>query len=272
MLIEGVAAVVFDWAGTVVDFGSCAPAQAFVQLFEAEGLALSETQAREPMGLPKRDHIAVLCEQPALRAAWTARFGQPPGPADIDRLYAAYLPLNADRVAEHADLVPGTLAVVGWLRGRGISIGSTTGYGRDIMARLAPAAAQAGFVPDCIVCADDTPQSRPTPLAMYRVFLELGVWPARRVVKVDDTVPGLLEGRHAGAWTVGVLASGSEVGLSHAAWSALDDASRAVRLQRARVRLSAADPDYLISSLDELPGVVETIERRLTAGDRPKFA
>jgi phosphonoacetaldehyde hydrolase len=107
---------------------------------------------------------------------------------------------------------------------------------------------------------------------MYRVFLELGVWPARRVIKVDDTVPGLQEGRHAGTWTVGVLASGNEVGLSHAAWSALDDASRAVRLQRARVRLSAADPDYLISSLDELPGVVETIERRLTAGDRPKFA
>ena len=30
-----------------------------------------------------------------------------------------------------------------------------------------------------------------------------------RVVKVDDTVPGLLEGRHAGCWTVAVTASGN---------------------------------------------------------------
>jgi phosphonoacetaldehyde hydrolase len=32
------------------------------------------------------------------------------------------------------------------------------------------------------------------------------------VVKVDDTVPGLLEGRHADCWTVAVVASGNEMG------------------------------------------------------------
>ena len=30
-------AVVFDWAGTILDFGSCAPMGAFVRLFEKFG-------------------------------------------------------------------------------------------------------------------------------------------------------------------------------------------------------------------------------------------
>ncbi|MCE2657660.1 MAG: phosphonoacetaldehyde hydrolase [Rubrivivax sp.] len=270
MMIEGIAAVVFDWAGTVVDFGSRAPALAFVRLFEAQGIALTEAQAREPMGLPKRDHIAALCRMPAVQQAWLQRFGQPTADADIDRLYEQYLPLNAHTVTEHAELVPGTVEVVQWLRSRGVSVGSNTGYGRELITPLLPLAAAQGFEPDCVICADDVPFSRPSPMALYRAFIELGTWPARRVVKVDDTVPGLLEGRHAGCWTVGVLSSGNEVGLSLAQWQALSADERAVRLQRARVRLSSCDPDYLIPSVADLPGVIEMIERRLIAGDRPK--
>jgi phosphonoacetaldehyde hydrolase len=192
------------------------------------------------------------------------------GLSNIDRLYEQYLPLNAHTVTEHAELVPGTVEVVQWLRSRGVSVGSNTGYGRELITPLLPLAAAQGFEPDCVICADDVPFSRPSPMALYRAFIELGTWPARRVVKVDDTVPGLLEGRHAGCWTVGVLSSGNEVGLSLAQWQALSADERAVRLQRARVRLSSCDPDYLIPSVADLPGVIEMIERRLIAGDRPK--
>ena len=31
-------AVIFDWAGTTVDFGCFAPVQAFVEAFKAEGI------------------------------------------------------------------------------------------------------------------------------------------------------------------------------------------------------------------------------------------
>mgnify|MGYP003343989512 CR=1 FL=1 len=39
-------AVVFDWAGTIVDFGSLAPMGAFVQLFKRHGVAITIEQAR----------------------------------------------------------------------------------------------------------------------------------------------------------------------------------------------------------------------------------
>ncbi|WP_188080093.1 hypothetical protein [Neorhizobium sp. P12A] len=49
---------------------------------------------------------------------------------------------------------------------------------------------------------------------MYKCFLDLGVWPAHAVVKVDDTGVGIDEGVAAGCWTVGVALSGNEAGLT----------------------------------------------------------
>jgi phosphonoacetaldehyde hydrolase len=265
-----VAAVVFDWAGTVVDFGSVAPATAFVALFAQRGVPITVAEARLPMGLPKWDHIDAIARQPRVAQAWReAHSGRAPERADIDALYAQYVPLNRDAVLQHDRLVPGTAETVAALRARGMRIGSTTGYAREILAPLLAPAQQQGFAPDIVVCADDVAQSRPSPLAMYRCFIDLQVWPARRVVKVDDTVPGLLEGRNAGCWTVAVAASGNEVGLALDDWLALDDDARHERLAGAADRLAVARPDYTIASVADLLPVIEAIEHRLAAGDRP---
>src|SRR6185437_12096781 len=57
MNVEKLKAVVFDWAGTVVDFGSFAPMGVFVEAFRQFGVDVTIAQAREPMGRPKWDHI-----------------------------------------------------------------------------------------------------------------------------------------------------------------------------------------------------------------------
>jgi len=61
---------------------------------------------------------------------------------------------------------------------------------------------------------EKTPAGRPAPLMIYKACAELGVWPLSRVVKVDDAEAGVAEGKAAGAFTVGVAASGNAVGLS----------------------------------------------------------
>ncbi|MGH9173422.1 MAG: phosphonoacetaldehyde hydrolase, partial [Vicinamibacterales bacterium] len=55
-------AAIFDWAGTIVDFGSLAPAAVFIEVFKRQGVDLTVEEARGPMGLHKRTHIAVLTE------------------------------------------------------------------------------------------------------------------------------------------------------------------------------------------------------------------
>jgi phosphonoacetaldehyde hydrolase len=264
-----VAAVIFDWAGTVVDFGSLAPLGAFMALFEQHGVAITAAEARGPMGLPKRDHIEAIAKLPRVAQAWQRVHGRLPAHVDIDLLYALYTPINREAVLRHADLVPGTAELVEALRARGVKIGSTTGYSREIIAPLLPVAREQGFAPDNIVCANDVPASRPSPLAIYRCLLELNVWPAHRVVKVDDTVPGLLEGKHAGCWTVAVAASGNEVGLSLEQWRSLPAGEQSHRLSHAMRRLAVARPDFTLPTVADLPAVLELIERRLRDGQRP---
>ncbi len=265
-------AVVFDWAGTVIDFGSHAPMAAFVELFAEEGVAITIEEARAPMGLPKWEHIHALVTAPRVAAAWTQAKGAAPTRADVDRLYARFTPMSARAACAHAGLIPGVAALVADLREAGLRMGSTTGYNRAIMAEVAPIAAAQGFAPDSLVCADDVPVSRPTPLAMYRTFLDLSVWPAYAVVKVDDTVPGLLEGALAGAWTVGVLASGNEAGLRFSEWQAMNEMERAAVRRRVAARLDAARPDDLIDTVADLRGVLAAIEARLERGERPTAA
>ena len=266
---DTLAAVVFDWAGTVVDFGSHAPMGAFVDLFLSQGVVIDIAEARVPMGLPKWDHIQALGRLPRVGAAWQQVHGRAWSDGDVDRLYALFTPMNMAAVPAHAALIDGVPALVQRLRARGLKIGSTTGYNREIMAVLAPLCAAQGFAPDNLVCAGDVPQNRPSPLGMYRCFLDLAVWPAHRVVKVDDTVPGLMEGRHAGCWTVAVVVSGNEMGLTASQWQALTPDAQAARRAVASQALAPAGAHYTVDTVAALPAVLDDIERRMARGERP---
>ena len=265
-------AIVFDWAGTVVDHGSFAPMGAFVRLFAGHGVTLTIEQARGPMGLPKWDHIHALMQLPAVAAQWQAMQGHAPVVADVDALYAEFTPMNAASVREHAALIDGVLPVVAELRARGLAIGSTTGYNREIMAVVAPLAAAQGWQPDNLVCAGDTRIGRPTPVAMYRCLADLAVWPPRTVVKVDDTAPGIAEGAAAGCWCVGVVASGNGVGLTAADWAALPEIVKGAHRSRVGAELRAAGAHALVDTVAELLPVLDDLQARLRAGERPAGA
>lgn len=262
-------AVVFDWAGTIIDFGSCAPMGAFVQLFQQFGVELTIAEARGPMGLAKWDHIKALGTLPRIAAQWQAAQGHVFSDRDVDHLYEVFTPMNAAVVPQFADFIPGALDMVNSLRARGLKIGSTTGYNRPIMEVVTPIAAKGGYVPDNLVCAGDLAAGRPTPLMMYRTFADLGVWPPCTVVKVDDTGVGIEEGLHAGTWTVGLAVSGNAVGLPLAQWQALGAAEQAALRANATAQLKAAGAHFVIDSVADLAPVLAEIEQRLARGERP---
>lgn len=266
---KALTAVVFDWAGTILDFGSCAPMGAFVRLFEKYGITITIDEARGPMGMAKWDHIQALGNLPSVQAQWQARYGHPLTTTDVDELYEVFTPMNAAVVADFADFIPGALETVNTLRAQGLKIGSTTGYNRPIMDIVTPIAAQAGYVPDNLVCAGDLAAGRPSPLMMYRCFADLGVWPASTVVKVDDTGVGLEEGLHAGTWAVGLAVSGNAMGLTLPQWNALSTQEQAERRQAASQKLWDAGAHYVIDTVADLLPVIADIERRLQQGELP---
>lgn len=264
-----VKAVVFDWAGTMIDHGSRAPMGAFVKVLSEFKVPITVAEARRPMGLPKWDHIKALLTEPGIAARWQAAHGAAPTDRDVDRVFEVFVPLNAAVVTDFADVIPGALESIAALRARGVRIGSTTGYTRDIMERLLPVAAEAGLVTDNLVCAGDLKSGRPGPMMMYKCFLDLDVWPAAAVVKVDDTEAGIAEGIASGSWTVGVALSGNATGLSRAEVAGLAPAELARRRASAVRQLARAGAHYVIDSVADLETVIDTIEGRLARGERP---
>ena len=137
------------------------------------------------------------------------------------------------------------------------------------MAPLLPLAADQGYAPDNIVCAGDLVAGRPTPLMLYRTFLDLDVWPAWSVVKVDDTEVGIAEGLNAGCWTVGVALTGNVFGLNAEETAALEADAFARKVDHAYGRLLRAGAHYVVDSVAELPGILDEIEGALARGERP---
>lgn len=262
-------AVILDWAGTMVDHGSLAPLDVFHRAFAQVGVEITEAEARGPMGTPKWRHIQSVGQLPRVSEAWERVHGAPFTDADVDRLHALFLPMTLTAVADRAQLIAGAAEVAAELRRRGLKIGSTTGYDRPTMEALLPLAAEQGYAPDCLVTASDLPQGRPGPLMVYRCFIELEVWPAWATVKVDDTAPGIGEGVSAGCWTVGVATTGSTFGLSAEDAAALPPADFAARREAAAAELRGAGAHYIVDSVRDLPALLDEIECRLAAGERP---
>jgi phosphonoacetaldehyde hydrolase len=264
-----VLAVIFDWAGTVIDFGCMAPVVAFRGAFAEVGLEISEAEARGPMGAAKREHLVQILAMPEVQARWQAWFGEASTEASVDDLYARFLRIDARSTTEHSDLIPGALDAIAALRMRGAKIGSTTGYPREIMERILPLAAAQGYAPDSCVTVSDVARGRPWPDMVQASAAEMGVENPTACVVVDDSPTGLEAARKAGMWAVGISASGNEVGLPLDAWEALDGGQRTARLEIAALRLHESGAHFVVETIADLPAVIEAIEARIAVGERP---
>lgn len=262
-------AVIFDWAGTTVDFGSRAPIHAFQRLLKENGVEITTAEAREPMGTEKREHITRLTQMPRIASAWLEKYGSPVSEADIDRLYTEFVPFQIAAIRERAQLIPGVKEVIQDLQKRAVKIGSNTGYNREMLGALAPIAAQHGYTPDSSVCSEDAPVGRPAPAMSLLNAVQLGVNSVAQCVKVDDTTMGVAEGINAGMWSVGVSISGNESGFDLDEWLMLSADEQAIYRDKATARLSAAGAHYVIDSVADLPTVLAQIEARLANGERP---
>jgi phosphonoacetaldehyde hydrolase len=263
--------LVLDWSGTTADAYVIAPAVVFVEVFMNQGVEISMTEARGPMGLRKDLHIKALTEDPVLRDRWRSIHDRYPDQGDVDKMFADFVPAQVACLPNYTTLLPGVAEVTQRLQKRGIKIGSSTGFLRPMVDVLEKAAKEQGYTPDASVAGDEVEQgARPKPFMVYRNLDLMDVWPIPSVIKVDDTVGGVGEGLNAGCWSVGVARYSNYMNVQ-----SLDEADNMSaeevqsRLEKTRQILLTAGAHYVINSLAEIETVIEDVDARLARGERP---
>ena len=253
-------AVIFDWAGTTVDYGCFAPVQAFVEAFRQFGIEVTMDETRKPMGMLKRDHIRTMLGMERIAAEWQKVVGHPANMEDVEAVYAQFEPKLFSILHQFASPKPYVIEAVAALREMGLKIGSTTGYTDAMMAVVVPEAEKQGYRPDCWFSPDSTDgKGRPYPYMMFENMKTLGVTDVKRVVKVGDTVSDIKEGVAAGAWSVGVTEGSSELGLSQAEYEALSEEEKEATCRKAEETFRKAGAHFVIRNLSELPGLIRSL-------------
>ena len=261
---EQVRLVIFDWAGTVVDYGCVAPAVVFQKTFENWKITLTKEEILKPMGMEKKDHIRELLRLEHVTKKWRESMGSDWTEYDVDVMYQTFEKMLADIVADYSKVMPGVKETVDILRKQGIVIGSTTGYTAEIMEKVTARAAAEGYTPDYIVTPDVVGSGRPGPFMVYENMRKSNVYPSSCVVKVGDTTMDILEGVSAGVWTVGILEGSSQVGLSYEEEQVISPSEKENRMKKAEEIYRNAGADFVIKDITKLPEVIEEINRRLS--------
>ncbi|RMF92529.1 MAG: phosphonoacetaldehyde hydrolase [Nitrospinota bacterium] len=262
-------AVILDWAGTTMDYGCYAPAVVFIEVYRRKGVNITMEQARRPMGAHKKVHIREISRIEEVAEEWKKVHGRAVTEEDVEAMFQDFVPLQLACLADYADLIPGTLEAVADFRQRGLKIGSTTGYTREMMEVLLKEAKRQGYEPDSSVCATDVPAGRPHPWMCLQNAMNLQLYPMEAFVKVGDTLPDIEEGLNAGMWTIGLAKTGNELGLNEKEIAALDPAELQKKLERAYKRMHQAGAHYVVDSIADVPPLLDEINARLAQGERP---
>ena len=253
--------VVFDWAGTTVDYGSAAPGRVFEKVFKEAGITLTREEINGPMGMEKKDHIRALLSLPRTGRQWKQACGRDWTEEDVETLYQRFEKTLFEIVGEYSVPIDGVVETVSTLRRQGLRIGSTTGYTSQMMEQVIPAAEALGYHADCVVTPDVTGSGRPGPFMLFECMRRMNVYPPCTVVKVGDTAVDMKEGKNAGAWSVGILTGSNLLGLTEEEAGAMEPAELERRRQEAAEKYRQAGADLVIGSIRELPEAVRQINQ-----------
>ncbi|MGL5351757.1 MAG: phosphonoacetaldehyde hydrolase, partial [Clostridium sp.] len=219
----------------------------------------------EPMGLLKIDHTRALLEMKSVKDRFYELYSRYPNEDDVKALYKKFEPILFENLKDYVELNPYVKEVVEEIKSRGIKIGSTTGYTKEMMDIIIPIAREKGYEPECCICSDELGYGRPYPYMIYENARRLNIYPLNTIIKVGDTVVDMKEGVNAGCINVGIILGSSELGLTYDEVKAMDEEELIVKMDKVRKVLLDAGADYVIYDMRELVDVIEDINKKLEA-------
>lgn len=255
--IEG---IIFDWAGTTVDFGCFAPINVFIDIFKNAGIDVTMEEARKPMGMLKIDHIRTMLEMNRIKELWRGTYGREFTDEDVEKLHSKFEKTLLKSLSKYTEPIPEVLDAIKYLRENNIKIGSTTGYTNSMMDIVTNGAKEKGYEPDFWITADSTDSfGRPYPYMIFRNLEELKISSVLNAIKIGDTESDIKEGKNAGVWTVGVVIGSSTMGLSYEEFKSLSHVEKERLIQETENKFLEWGADFTIRSMGEIGELIEKI-------------
>lgn len=254
-------AIIFDWAGTTVDYGSLAPVIAFKTAFQQAGIDISDQEIRRDMGISKWDHIGKILEISNISQQWEDKYNHLPNMDDREKLYQDFQVCLMDYLKKSTELKPYTLEMVKYLKENGIRYATTTGYTPEMMRVVKDKALELGYHPEIVLTAADVDgQGRPSPKMIQKIMSELEITCPSEVVKVGDTLIDIEEGKNAGVRTIGIVEGSSLMGLSEDEFNKLSELEKDEIRENVVEQFSDVGADMTIDNLSELPIAINYLE------------
>lgn len=253
-------AVIFDWAGTTVDYGCFAPVQTFMEVFRAYGLNPTMEETRKPMGMLKIDHIRTMLNMDRLNEEFIKKHNRNFNEDDVKIMHDRFSDMILKVLDKHSDVKPYVLETVEELRKMNIKIGSTTGYTDKMMKIVTDSAKKQGYEPDIWFSPDSTNGiGRPYPYMIFKNIEELKIQSVNEVIKVGDTVSDILEGKNAGVISVGIIEGSSEMGLTMEEYNNLSQNDKKKEIERVKRSYKNAGADYIINDIRGIIDIINTL-------------
>lgn len=256
---------IFDLGGTIVDKYSLSPLLSLANAFGLRRITIPNHIISKDIGKTKIDHIVSLCKEPIVEGQFHRTYGRHISYTDIDNIFDDFNKLQVDYMTEHLDIIPQTRDIIKYLDDKSIRTGITTGFNREQMDIAINRLKLDGIVFGSSVSSSCIPNaSRPNPDMIQRNMELLDIHDPKQVIKIDDTEIGIQEGINSGCYTVGVarwsinmnVYSQGEICFLDKSGDLDRDSILHNKLEESREKLRKAGADYVIDTLDKLPGII----------------
>lgn len=249
--------VVLDGPGTLFDFGGVQSRHALLAVLAQHQLTPTVEAIAECLGLAGRDaipHLLAGLNQPLERAAKMI--------ADLDIAQRSVL-------EDLAQPVPHAEKAVEHLRQNGTAVIVSTCLSDVESDELLDYLGDEGIDPTGLVSAEDVASGAPAPWFIYRAMEKANVYPASLVMVIADTPDQVLAAVNAGVWAVGITSSSAALGMNRDEFATLSEDEREASLDPVRNLFLEVGAHAVIDSMDEVPQLLEEINKLVASGDRP---
>ena len=258
---EKIKGVILDWAGVTIDFGCFAQATVLMEVFKKQGIDITAKEARDAMGLGKKDHIKAILNMKRIENLWKKKHGRKFTDKNVDELHDEFDSELMSILPNYTYLIDGVSEVVKTLKKNKIKIGSTSSYTKDVLEMVVRDTEIKGYSPDFVASVDDAGHGCPYPYMIFKNMQELSLPSVKSVIKLSSTADGIKEGVNAGVISVGVIAGSNEMGLTYSEYKALSKEKKKAASDKIRDTFKKAGANYVIKDITKLPALIEKISK-----------